>query len=169
MAKPKTKTKAHEGFDSELAFHQREWRIERVGWAGIAIALLLALAGMFGGGPLSAVRVTDPASGTIEYERWLRNGTDTRLTITPAAGDESRDSVRVVLPDHYLEAFKVERVTPDPARTRLERGGVVYEFEHTGSGASITFHVRPERIGSHSAELVVGAGRPVVLRQFTYP
>jgi uncharacterized membrane protein YcaP (DUF421 family) len=55
MASANTKTKQQDGAESDLAFHRREWRLERIGWAGIAIVLLLALAGVFGGGLTESV------------------------------------------------------------------------------------------------------------------
>jgi uncharacterized membrane protein YcaP (DUF421 family) len=55
MTSTNTKTKQQEGTEFDLAFHRREWRIERIGWAGIAVVLLLALAGVFGGGLTESV------------------------------------------------------------------------------------------------------------------
>lgn len=169
MAKAKTKTKDHEGFQSELAFHQREWRIQRIGWVFIALVPLLALAGFFGGGPLSEVRVTDAAVGTLQYERFVRRGAGTVVTIEPGANTRPAKGVRVALASDYLRAFRIEQITPEPSHTRLARGQVIYEFEQAEPGATITFHLQPQEIGTHRTELTVGASAPVTVRQFTYP
>jgi uncharacterized membrane protein YcaP (DUF421 family) len=55
MTGANTKTKQQDGTESDLAFHRREWRIERIGWAGIAVVLLLALGGVLGGGLTESV------------------------------------------------------------------------------------------------------------------
>jgi hypothetical protein len=36
-----------------LAFTRREWLLRRIAWALVALTLLVALSGLFGGGPLS--------------------------------------------------------------------------------------------------------------------
>jgi hypothetical protein len=169
MAKSKTKTKEQEDFESELVFHRREWRVQRVGWVFMALLPLLALAGLFGEGPLSAVRVSNDAIGMLQYERFTRKGADTVVLIEPAARGTPAQTVQVALASDYLEAFKIEQITPEPASTQLANGRVVFEFQQAGAGAGIRFHLEPERIGTHDTELIVDSARPVTVRQFTYP
>ncbi len=168
MAKPKSKTQ--ENFGSEVAFHQWEWRVQRIGWVFIALVPLLALAGVFGGGgPLNVARVGDEATGTIEYERYTRKGDETMLTVEPAISSGSSGTVQVALPSDYFEAFVVEQIAPEPARAQLTDGRILYEFEHRGQGAAIIFYLQPRHIGSHTTSVAIGAGEAVTLRQFTYP
>ena len=59
--------------NQNLIFQKRFWRAQRIGWGVLTVALLAALLGVFGSGPLSHTTVSD-ASGrlTITYERFAR-------------------------------------------------------------------------------------------------
>lgn len=169
MAKAKAKTKQQEDFRSELAFHEREWRLQRIGWAFIALVPLLALTGLFGSGPLSDVQVSVDGVGTLHYERFVRRGAHTVVTIEPSARGGSGQRVPVALASDYLEGFELEQITPEPVSTQLVAGRVIFEFERRGTAAAIAFHLQPERIGRHRTQVVVDSGPPLVMRQFTYP
>jgi len=38
--------------ESDHRFHRNEWRLQRIGWVLVALFLVLAVAGLFGNGPL---------------------------------------------------------------------------------------------------------------------
>ena len=162
-----SRSRARDDVDSDLAFHQHEWRIQRVGWVLVALFLMLALGGLFGGGPLSYARAGN-AAGSIEYERFVRNGLSTEFVVTPA-GRVASGVHRVAISADYLEAFRVERITPEPTAVRMTGQLLVYEFESTAAGASISFHIHPQRLGRHTAEVRIDAGTPLGIRQLTYP
>ena len=162
-----SRSRPQQDFDTELRFHRREWRYQRIGWAVLAFFLALALGGLFGNGPLSHVRADNPA-GRIEYERFVRNGLSTELVVTPVT-DAARGVSRVAITADYLEAFRVERITPEPTAVRLSGQQLLYEFGSIAPGASISFHIHPQRVGRHDAEVRLDAGAPLAVRQFTYP
>ncbi len=162
-----SRSRARDDVDSDLAFHHREWRIQRIGWALVALFLALALGGLFGNGPLSHAGAGN-AAGSIEYERFVRSGLSTEIVVTPAervAGGIHR----VAISESYLEAFRIENITPEPTAVRMTGESLVYEFESAASGASISFHIHPQRLGSHTAEVRIDAGTPLAIRQLTYP
>ena len=162
------KTKQQENFESALEFHRREWRIQRVGWAFIAAFLLLALAGLFGGGPLSHARSGGDEDGSIEYERFTRSGAPTTLTITPAAA-AGRGVKSVAMSASYLQAFRIEQVLPQPSGMRRDAERFVYEFASSSPNAPIVFLLHPDALGRHTATVVIDAGQPLTLSKFTYP
>lgn len=57
-----------------------EWRLQQLGWAVMALIVVLALLGVFSTGPLSWSSTT-AADGTVEvqYQRFVRNGGDNTL------------------------------------------------------------------------------------------
>lgn len=57
-----------------------EWRFQQLGWAVMALIVVLALLGVFSTGPLSWSSTT-AADGTVEvqYQRFVRNGGDNTL------------------------------------------------------------------------------------------
>ena len=61
--------------DRHLPFQRREWRAQQIGWIALGLFLAAALAGLFGGGPLSSARASDPGGGlTVDYQRFVRAG-----------------------------------------------------------------------------------------------
>jgi hypothetical protein len=161
-----TRSRASGDLDSDLAFHRREWHIQRIGWALIALFLACALGGVFGNGPFSRAHA-DGAAGRIDYERFVRSGLSTDLVVTPTGS--ARGVNRIEIDGSYLEAFRVERITPEPAAVRIIGGKLVYEFASTAPGASISFAIRPQRLWRHSAAVSIDGGAPVEISQLTYP
>ncbi len=153
--------------ESDLKFHRREWVIQRIGWVAVALFLAAAFAGLFGGGPLSHARADGPA-GNIEYERFVRSGASSDLIVTPAHADPS-GLHRVEITAEFLEAFRIESITPEPAAVRMTGQQLVYEFVATAPGASIAFHIHPQRLWRHSAALRIDGGEPLEISQLTYP
>jgi hypothetical protein len=152
--------------DSDHRFHRTEWRIQRIGWALVALFLASAAAGLFGNGPLSRAHA-DNGAGRLEYQRFTRYGLTTDLVITPAGG--ANGITRVEITGDYLEAFHVERITPEPAAVRMTGPNIVYEFATTAPGASIAFHVNPQRLWRRSATIKIDGGAPLEISQLTYP
>lgn len=155
--------------EQEEAFHSREWRVQRVGWVLIAGFIALAVAGLFGGGPLSEASVSSADAGTIDYERYTRHGARTTLTITPAAQALQGNVVRVTFPRDYLDQLEIEEITPEPTRVRMSGERLIYEFAVADAGSSISILARPEQMGRHRAQIVIGGAAPLTLSQLTYP
>lgn len=160
--------KLQQNFDEHLQFQRREWLVQRIGWALIAVLLILALAGLFGDGPLSHVRAASKEGGSVEYERYIRSGSLTTLVLTPAATVAPGIS-RIEITADYLRKFRVEHITPDPSAVRMQGDKFVYEFAATAPEASITFNLAPESLGRHTAEVAIDGGAPLTIRQYTYP
>jgi hypothetical protein len=152
--------------DADHRFHRNEWRIQRIGWVLVALFLALAAAGLFGNGPLSRAHA-DSAGGRLEYQRFTRFGLMTDLVVTPVAS--ANGITRVEISGDYLEAFRVEHVTPEPAAVRLDGSNIVYEFASATPGASISFHLSPQRLWRRSATITIDGGAPLDISQLTYP
>jgi hypothetical protein len=161
-----SRSHAQEDLDTQLKFHQREWHIQRIGWALVALFLICALSGLFGHGPLSRTHA-DSAAGRVEYERFVRYGLSTDLVVTPTGS--ARGVNRVELDADYLEAFRIEHVTPEPASVQLSGPRIVYEFASAAPGASISFHIRPQRLWRHASAVSIDGGRRLEISQLTYP
>jgi hypothetical protein len=160
------RTRGKETLDTDQRFHELEWRIERVGWLVLALFLVLALAGLFGGGPLSRAHVQGAEAG-VDYERFVRQGSPTELVITPTSG--AHGISRVEITADYLEAFRIDSITPEPTTVRIAGERLVYEFAAATPGASISFHFDPQRLWRHRAVLRIDGGAPLEIWQLTYP
>ncbi|HKQ11989.1 MAG TPA: hypothetical protein VJT80_01060 [Steroidobacteraceae bacterium] len=152
--------------ESDHRFHRTEWRVQRIGWVLVALFLVLAFAGLFGNGPLSRAHA-DNGAGRLEYQRFTRFGLSTDLVVTPAAS--AHGVIRVEISSDYLEAFRVEHVTPEPAAVRLAGPNIIYEFASGTPGASISFHITPQRLWRRSATITIDGGAPLRISQLTYP
>jgi hypothetical protein len=161
-----SRSHARDDLDAQLKFHEREWRIQRIGWALLAVFLVFALGGLFGNGPLSRTRVDGP-EGRVEYERFVRYGLSTDLIVTPTGTRQGGN--RIEIDANYLEAFRIERITPEPASVHLNGPRIVYEFASSAPGASISFHIRPQRLWRHTSVVTIDGEMRVAISQLTYP
>lgn len=152
--------------DAKLKFHQREWRIQRIGWVLVALFLACALGGLFGNGPLSGTHADGP-EGRVGYERFVRYGLSTDLVVTPTGSAQGVN--RIEIDADYLEAFRIERITPDPASVQLSGPRIVYEFASAAPGASISFRIRPQRLWRHTCVVSIDGDTRVEISQLTYP
>jgi hypothetical protein len=156
-----------EDLERQLRFHRLEWRVQRIGWVFVALFLVLAFAGLFGGGPLSHAHA-QAATGRIDYERFLRNGAPAELVITSAGGG-AQGVGSIAISADYLEAFRIERVTPEPTTVRRVGAQLVYEFASASSGSVISFQIDPQQLWRHRAVVRIDNGPPLEIWQLTYP
>lgn len=157
--------------DEDIRFQERTWTVQRIGWALMVLLALLALLGLFAGGPLSkAVAASGPGGAVLEYERFLRYGAPStlRLQFGDAAGDRE---VAVRIGRLYLDAVEIERITPEPIRAAAAAEGVEMRFslveDHGPGWAELS--IKPRRPGIVRGEIAVAGGAPVRFAQFAYP
>jgi hypothetical protein len=157
--------------EDDIAFRRREWRMERAGWAALALFVGAAAAGAFGGGPLSRASAVD-ASGhlVIRYERFVRASapTELRLQISPAAAHDGE--VHLWAEPAYFQNIEISSVVPEPARVEQRGPHLVYAFPVTHSVApfEISLRVKPTTAGRHSGQFGVSGESAAVVRQFAY-
>jgi hypothetical protein len=153
-------------FQSELEYHRREWAVQRIGWILMAIVLAAAVAGVFGGGPLS--RTSAPAGAhRVEYERFARYGARTEIVVNVAKESADGQAATVAIGHSFLDDYRVEAVTPEPRATMDAGEHVSFTFDAT-SGARIIFRLEPDAMGRHSGEVRIGSDS-VHVSQFVYP
>lgn len=113
-------------FDRHLPFQRREWRAQQIGWLALALFITAALAGLFGSGPLSAGRASDPRGLAVEYQRFVRAGASQRLVFRlPPPGSEP---VELRLSRGYFDDVRIEQVLPEPASMTTGAEWVTFEF-----------------------------------------
>jgi hypothetical protein len=164
----------------DLRFERREWIVQRVAWAGMALILVAALAGVFGDGPLSRVVARSPSGrAVLHYQRFIRNHApaDLRITISGAMVERS-GRASVLLSREYFGSMRLKAVTPQPAETQITPRGFVYAFllPSRADPADIVFHFDVERVGPVSGLVslwrVGEAPEPadtIAFEQFAYP
>lgn len=150
--------------NTDYEFQRRVWSAQRAGWVVIAGVIVAGALGLFGKGLLS--RTSAEGSGLrLEYERFGRVEHPMRLRFLLS---ESRPDATIALRRAYLEAFRIEKVTPEPAEVRAE--GSWFRFRFAGSGPlTATFDLIPLELGPLAGAAQVGTSDGISFRQFIYP
>jgi hypothetical protein len=152
-----------------LVFERRLWRVQRIGWIVIAALLLLALAGLFGNGPLSHA-VASAGTLQVSYERFAH--ADAPATLRIDVRQPSEGTVRVAINREYLDTLRVEHILPEPLRT--VSGGEEHTFEFASPGNAdlhISIEASPQAPGMPVARVRLLQEPNAILRfrQVVYP
>ena len=151
--------------DQNLEFQRREWRVQRLGWWALAAFIAAAILGVFGGGgPLGRARAATPDTAlSVEYERFLRVGAATRLTIHVARGGPA--DLRISRA--WFDRMRLQRITPEPAAIDIGVTETVLSFANAAP-FTLVIDAEPLQSGRYRATLAVGGGPPLTFRQFVY-
>lgn len=153
----------------DIKFQRISWRVERGGWLTLCLFISLALLGFFSNGPVSSATATDAAGAIeIDYGRFQRYGAETsmQLHLSAVAGGE----VAIRIGNSFVEAFKIEKISPQPVEERGSPDGVEMTFQAVGGGPfQVHLAVRPQRIGMVRSEMGVAGERPARFAQLVLP
>jgi hypothetical protein len=155
--------------EEDMRFQRRSWRIQRIGWAGMVLLLLLALGGLFSVGPLSTTTAVSPDGRlAATADRFLRNGarTSLRITLPPTSGE-----TELRVSGGFLERFTVDGVQPQPLRATSSAQALSLVFASPPGMAplAVFFTVRPHAIGPSRTRFSMGDGATANLSQLVYP
>lgn len=168
MARPKKVS----GLDVEqdLEFQKKEWKAEQFGWILMALLLLAALLGLFGGGPLSQASA-DSETLSIDYHRFTRYQSPTQLRITAGPGAVSEGTVRLEIDQDYINSFNVQNVLPEPESVEVMSDTYIYTFTVNDPDQSmeIIFDLESDKIGTIAGSLGLEGGQDVRISHLVYP
>lgn len=158
--------------DQDVAFAQRSWRVQRAGWVGLGVVLVLALAGLLGGGPLSRREARLPGLLRVEYQRFARYEAPQTLTVRLEPAATRGPEVRLWVDRRYLDDAQVATITPPPSRVEAAGDRLVHVFPvaRPGDPLTIRFALQSEQIGPIAGRVgLEGAAAVAPFRQFVYP
>lgn len=158
--------------NQDLDTQHMTWSLQRIGWIGMALLILAALAGGFGEGPLVHRTVSDDHHlFYFEYDRVCRYERELllRLTLTPEATKTSL--VRVWLSRTYWSSHAIEQITPEPRTSSTNVDGFAYTFDvgTRNEPAMIVMRLRPEYVGSIDGRIRVNDQGSVTVHQLALP
>lgn len=107
------------------------WTVQRVFWAMLALILVAALLGAFGGGPLSTATSSASMNGVtvdLEYQRWTRSRSPQSFHLTIQAPDAGAESVSVLLPPELRDRMRMEEIVPEPESSSTGPDGTLYTW-----------------------------------------
>lgn len=155
---------------SHLTFQKREWRVQRIAWAIMALILAATLAGVFGRGPLARSHAGGPANGLVlRYDRIARyralSSLDFLVMSPPVRGE-----LRLWIARDFVDALKVHAVTPEPSAQDISEDRISYVFTTTGGAPfKIRFEVEPNSLWSCTGSAGVGDEQAITFSQFVLP
>ena len=152
-----------------MPMQQRVWRFERVGWYVLVAIVLLALAGLFGNGPLSdAEVVSQDGRVRVEYQRLSRSGTTDNLFITVQGIPDQ--PVEVQLEGSLLRDASIETLQPEPQRSMSHGQAMLFQLGTKQDGvATLYLTLRSEHVGTLEGRVRAGPESAVHFSTFLYP
>ncbi len=157
---------------AEIAqFQRREWKVQRAGWMVLAAFLGAGLAGLFGRGPLSHATAHDSGGWRLEYERFTRNHSPSRLTMLVPSRGQPDDTVSVWIDRRYADQLHIQEIRPTPLTVAVQSDRLIYRFL-AGEGIGtlrIVFDFEPQAIGRLRARAGPLGSEGLSFSQLVYP
>jgi hypothetical protein len=154
----------------DIEFQRRSWTVQRIGWIGIGLIVLAALAGLFGGGPVSQAHAGssgDPIE--IAYPRFgrLLAPTTLNLQLNQIEGPQAR----VWIDRALLEDVRVEHVEPEPGSIEAGSDRLIYVFDLADGheSTSVTFFIEPQTVGWLNGRVGIENGAELTFSPLIYP
>lgn len=155
--------------DSDRHFLRRYWQWQRIGWVLAALVLVAALAGLFGGGPLSRMRHAAP-DGTValQWERFLRVEAPARLELTLRTGP---GAAVLWLDQDFVRAVRIERITPDPALSEAASDRLLLHYTtiEPGQPWQVAIDFKAQSAGKLAGRTGLVGGSALSFTSFVYP
>jgi len=157
--------------DQDLVFEGRQWKFQRVGWSLMALAIVAALLGVFGSGPLSSATAGNGEFVSVHYERFIRHTGEGDLTIAVAANQARAGEVELRVDASWLGAVQILGISPEPAGFRAGDGSHVYVFtvDEPSEPFAVSIRYTPREMGRIRSGFAVNDGPVVSFTQFSYP
>ncbi|MBI1402483.1 MAG: hypothetical protein GC147_04655 [Porphyrobacter sp.] len=156
---------------TDRAFQERFWTIQRFGWAAMFVLVIAAVTGLSGaGGPL-AHGLAHSGEAQVSYPRISRWQAADELRVDFPSGFAA-GAADVVLPESFLDVFTVEGVTPQPQEVAALGRGQRYRFVLGPAGSRRTAHfaIRAKRPAwPNRSHAVAVEGRTAAIRFLVLP
>ncbi len=155
-----------------LDYQRRAWRANQIGWVVMALALLAALLGIFGSGPLSSASAGEQGGPLwIEYDRFARYTAPTTLRVHLGPGAMSGGQARLLVDRRYLQSLQLQDISPQPDRVEAAGDDLIYVFNLADPSrpTTIVFSATAHEIGGLAGRIGLTDGAMVSFNQFVYP
>lgn len=167
-------------------YQERMWRIERAGWAVMAVVVLAAVGGLFGHGPLGRTEIVTAVPGDrfwpvphatlvarVAFHRYIRLNSPSAIrlseTVFPARGDGTERALSLWLSADYLDAVELGHMTPRPEAEQLDSDGITYHFRVRTGSAVIVVPFKAVKVGYVSGSVRINHAPVMSLGHFVYP
>lgn len=173
MELPKQEKDDTASIGEDLDFQRSSWKVQRVAWIVMLGISVSALLGLFGEGPLSNAHVGSEQSGLqIDYERFVRQESPGTMEVRLGTAALRPDSTAEIwIERKWLAEMEIQRITPEPEGSLLERDRIVYKFrlDPSSGPARITWYLETHALGRSTGRVGVPGGPEYSFFQFAYP
>jgi hypothetical protein len=153
--------------EEDRGFQERFWTIERWAWAVFGLIILLALAGLAGGGGFLAHTTVHLEAGRIEYPRVSRWEAADEITAFFASDSPEH---RLTISPQFSKYFQIEDIQPLPDSTLVSPAGEVMVFRAEGGPPNqVVLHLRAQRPGLARYDLSLDGGAPAAATTVVLP
>jgi hypothetical protein len=155
----------------DLRCQEVTWAVERAGWAVMALIVVAALAGLFGGS-MTRDESKDPSGRLhVSYQHYQRHLDPTDMTLSVETQGQSLFEITI---DATLAAsFEIRSITPQPIESQAHEGGLLLKFAaspDSGAPARIRITGVPTGAGSVAGNIgLIGESSGAPLDIFVYP
>lgn len=146
------------------------WHLEKLGYFVIFTVVFLALLGFFSNGILSdKEKFNESKTLKINYEKFVRNGTQTELKIR-MKNDENKYII-VIISDQLDNFYMIESVVPQSLQVSHQDNNLYFTSPKNASQQwhTFTFILRSKEWGEFQARITGADGKPVTINQWIYP
>jgi len=157
----------------DMEFQRTSWRVQRAGWIVMLAAVVAAILGLFGQGPLAAGHAGGATAGfSVDFERFARLTAPQSLDIEIWPKARTTDSTASIWLDRdWLDAHEVSSILPEPESMSLQPDRVLYAFSAPASGVPlrIRFRLEAREFGRIEGRAGVPGGPSYSFKQLVYP
>ncbi len=155
---------------SDLEFQRRWDALEGKIWIFLLIFLVLSLLGLFGRGPLAKATAKAP-DGSIEvkYERFERFSTPSVLTVNINTAFLQNGKAQLWVSEALVKPLGNQRVVPQPDKSEIGNGGILYTFPASPGPASVEFQLQPSSLGKTELKIRVPGHPELSLNIYVMP
>jgi hypothetical protein len=158
---------------SDLRFQDREWVVQRVGWAVMVVVLLLTAAGLLGGwGPLNQHVLRGEQGLSLELERVVRHGGEARFAMVVPPELAAEGTVTVWIDRSWLQGLTMEVTpVPEPLSTSVHGDVVLYDFAMSDPArpGRIEMEFVPDDLGRREGRFGLQGGPSLSFSQLVLP
>jgi hypothetical protein len=172
LPKASTQGRPELQIDADLAYQERTWRVQRIGWGVFAALIVAGLAGLFGAGPLSTTTLGSPAEGLqVTFNRFARLHAPTTFEIRADRRLAREDEIAIALSGDAVRGLELSSIMPPADGTSVTPEGVVLRFRADSRPGELTImlHAKPQQMGRLSSQIGVASGPAHTIRQWIYP
>lgn len=154
----------------DLEFQRKWWKFENTVWVIFGIVILCDVLGLFGRGWAVQARARTPdGAAELSYERMERAFTPSVMSLEINQSAIHNGQVNVYVSGSVVKDLGAARISPQPLKAIIGRGGYTYVFPATAGPATVQIALSPPSAGLTKFRVQVAGSEPIDASVFVFP